>query len=853
MRYFNERFPLIQCADSISERDVHCGLRRSIIASAVCMFFAAVCGGMPYTMLLERLQASGKVQGLAAMAGQLALASMLISAIFSERFSSRRAVWRVCLLVSRCLWFAPPVLIWLRPEPSTAGLIIGISCIAGLIGNMGSAVWQSWMADLIPDNRRSSFWSQRQSWTMLAFLVSVGLSGWMLDVFDAGNSNASANGFALIFLLAAISGVSDILIHWSVPEIPAKPQVSLIPMARRLLIPLRHPSFRNLALAMGFWTLSCTILGPFSQLYLKRVMHATYTELSVLPIAAALSSIIAGIGASYVIDRVGAKTVASVMTIICPFFGIAWFLITDDPVSFTIPYLNLTVATKQAIMLLTVSSFLGSGFYTVIGLCHLSLVAAIAPKRGRTVAMAVQWTLIGLIGAIGPLIGGFIMDACGDGFNLFLRGTTRLNFIHILCVCHAAIAWLTALPMFRSVRVRRETLSLRRAIGLLIPVNPLRFASGVYYGRIINLPATPEKRIRAVAAVGETGTDIAVTDLESKLSDPSLDVREAAVAALGHIGSHEAITRLLAVIGNPESDLIVCALRALRELLRGKPTSNSVSSLLQLDEPIDRIGTVAEAVRPRLTHPNIEVVREAARVLGWTPHPTARDGLIELLHITPTESIALAAAAAVGRQGDVTAVYEIIPRMRATANVATEKAFAVAAGDLLGVPDGFYKMLTQEEQTHNSALSDLIRRLTSNSARLESDKHSLFLSEMGIALAGIEGHYEARNLTSCAETAMHITRLFAQHHYQIAADLTIFQFLPELERRDPRFAAGAWFIAVLTGAFARVDAAPAMRPVRSLVEIQLAVYVLSAWADALFRKVRTASPPIRSMVPNAPP
>jgi hypothetical protein len=38
-----------------------------------------------------------------------------------------------------------------------------------------------------------------------------------------------------------------------------------------------------------------------------------------------------------------------------------------------------------------------------------------------------------------------------------------------------------------------------------------------------------------------------------------------------------------------------------------------------------------------------------------------------------------------------------------------------------------------------------------------------------------------------------------------------------------------------------------MRPVRSLVEIQLAVYVLSAWADDLFRKPRITLSHIMTM------
>ncbi len=322
-------------------------------------------------------------------------------------------------------------------------------------------------------------------------------------------------------------------------------------------------------------------------------------------------------------------------------------------------------------------------------------------------------------------------------------------------------------------------------------------------------------------------------DLCAKLSDPSLDVREAAVASLGQIASNEAIASLLRALGAPSSDLTVPALRALRDALRERPGGLSVVALLQAETDTDWTRAIVTAVAPLLAHANLEVVREAARLLGLTPDPAARTALIDLLHATRHDPVALAAAAALGRQGDVLAVYEIIPRMRASRSNAAEKAFAVAAGDLLGTPGGFYEMLTKEEQTHNSALSGLVGRLTASSQRLDADRNSRFLAEMGQALAGIEDRYEARDLPACAAAVLRIARLFAQHRYQLAEDLELFRFLPELEQRDPRFAAGAWFISLLHGAFARADAPPALRPVRSLVEIQLAVYILSSWADGL--------------------
>ncbi|NLL83324.1 MAG: MFS transporter [Lentisphaerae bacterium] len=821
---------------TIGEREAARGLRQSIVASTVAMFFIAVTTGIPYAMLFDRLQASGKMQGVAAMMTHLSLISMLVGAIFIDRIGKRRIFWRITTSIHRALWFIPAALvIIMRPGPATASIIIAITGISLLIGNMGTAAWQSWMADLIPEDIRGTFWSRRQMWIMITLLLSTWLAGWMLDFFDAGNPQASMFGFALVLALAAISGCADVAIHWTVPEPPAESTASTVPLTERLLQPLRQPGFGRLALAMGFWMLSCNVVGPFGNLYMKRVIQVSYSELSIVQIAATLSNIIGGFTVGYIIDRVGAKAVASVMTLICPLFGIGWFLITDTPVSFTIPLFGATIVTKQAIVIVSITNFICSALYSTVVLCHLTLVAGLAPKKGRTIAMAVQWTIMGAIAAIGSILGGFIMDACGDGFNIMLRGNTRLNFIHISCILHLCFAWFVALPLFRSVKIDRESISMRRALSILLPTNPLRLASGVYHGRIITRPGSAEKRLRAVKAVGYSGTEFAVKDLRTKLTDPSLDVREAAVAALGQIASNEAIDSILDILKNPDSDIIVQALRAAHNALTERPESRSIISLLQTETATDWRPVIATAVVPLLNHHNLEAIREAARLLRHTPHPAALAALTNLLHSTHTNTIALAAAASLGYQNDVTAVYEIIPRMRTATSSADEKVFAVAAANLLGIRDRFYQVLCKEEISHNSALFDMIKDLTVTSQKLDHTRHTQFLGEIGKSLAGIEASYEKHNLKQCASATLRITRLFAQHRYKLNENMELFEFLRQLEHFDPRLAAGAWFIAIINGTFKRTDTPPAMRPVRSLTEVQLAVFILYSWADSLRR------------------
>ena len=69
-----------------------------------------------------------------------------------------------------------------------------------------------------------------------------------------------------------------------------------------------------------------------------------------------------------------------------------------------------------------------------------------------------------------------------------------------------------------------------------------------------------------------------------------------------------------------------------------------------------------------------------------------------------------ASSEALSLLGELAAIYEILPRMKSTHNPVLKQSLAVAAGDLLGCPGKFYKVLTKELLEPGSDVEDILKQ-----------------------------------------------------------------------------------------------------------------------------------------------
>jgi HEAT repeat protein len=721
----------------------------------------------------------------------------------------------------RFLWFVPAGAAWFMDfdDPHALKFILTAVAVSSVMAQFTAAAWQSWMADLVPSGIRGQFWSDRQVAISSVMLLATLAWGVMLDKLGAVDPRL---GFAVVFSLAAVGGVADILIHFKVVE----PAPVREPMTReflksaweRLSGPLLHPGFRRLALAMGMWTFAAMMVGPFGNLYLKQKFGVSYSALSLMAASAAFGTVVYCKGVGYLMDRLSARTVGGVCVVMGPLFSVlAWMFVGPGVWHVEVPLLGV-VEVQRSVAIITGVSLMNAGFFGGVGLAHINLLADVVPQRGRTVAMAVQFVIIGAFGALGAFLGGRLVDfikspnVAPDGFALMLPGGAPLDYIHILVGILALVAWCVVLPLLLGVRLPNEKIKFSEALDRMVLVNPVRFATGIYNARILTQPSSRKSRFKAVEAIGNNATVIALADLVDKTRDPSVDIREAATHSLGKIGNAEAIHALAAIATQPDSDIVVPALRALRGCA---------------------LPSVAPALIPLLSHLNIEVVREAARTLGAARNPDAIEPLAHLLHATRQAPVAVAAAEALSLLGDTSAIYAIIPRMRGTTADAFHRAYAVNAADLLGERDMFYKILTTDDHAHGAGLALLVKRLRAAFEHDESLKNSPLREDAFVHIRNIDLHYEARELAPCAKNIFDLARAFAilRHNIHYRDDLRA--FLAALEARDPLFAAGVWYTAVLNGALQRDDTPDSLAGIRTTTEALLGVFILASWAKNL--------------------
>lgn len=779
------------------------GLRLNIIAGSMGSMWGVVVGGMPLTMFMNWIGANGVMIGLASTVQQATTALQIPSALLAERIASRKIFWGCLALLHRLLWFVPAVLplLFASGSPVLARLVVATMAVSGLCAQVAAPAWWSWMADLVPVERRGNFWATRHSFCSLAGVVGVLLAGWILDAY-AGDGNGLL-GFVVVFSLAALLGSADIILHWWIPEPRAATRGPEQKVLSRVLAPFENRDFLWLTLAMGVWTFSVGLAGQFGLIYLKQTFNLGYTAMAGLMIAGAVGGSVAGVLWGYVIDRVGARNFGAIMMIVAPLMGGLWFFLRNESVMIPLPFVK-PVAVFQPLLILLTANFFGGLFYSGVGLSQISLLSALSSPQGRTVAMAVHWSVVGLLGSAGPLAGGRLMDwMIAHPVDWVMPTGARFGFFHALVIAQTLVVFLVAVRLMLKIRHREGEMSFRSALASLQFSNPLRLVTGIYNVYSMLSSTSRNGRAEAVRRVGEDRILIAVKDLIAQLDDPSAEVREEAAIALGRIGSPDAVNALVAKLNDPDADIAPQIARALRQ----SHSRAGVEALIRRLEDADR-----------------ETVAESARALGEIGDRRARDPLMKVLQASGDAKVVSASGEALARLGEMAALSEIFPRMNETGNPVLRRSLAVAAGDLLGEPGEFYRLLVKEQRDKGSGygqMADAIKTAIDEGLGAVGDAR----------VAALRGKVDRlQELCLAGERAQAIEMLFdlavslAALRYGIRHGADVPALVETIVWVDPQFGVGAWYLGLLREAAGKRD-----RRADDGTDVLLGMYILSQW------------------------
>jgi MFS family permease len=427
-------------------------LRFNIAAGFFGMFWICCPLGAPLPLLMQAVEATSAQLGVLSAVWQVAMLAQIPAAFLAEGLGRRKTMWAAVGIVHRALWAAPTVLPWLFPGAGRrlAAYLIGALALSNLLANLGTASWSSWMADLVPPESAGRFWAVRQRFLSVGLVLATALYGWLLD---RPQWQGRLAGFQWVFAACSLCGIADILIHCYVKEPPRKTPPVWGNVLARLRAPFRQKGFTALALLMAAWTAAQSLVGYtlgmpgfFSMVHLRESFGATYFQASLIFISAALGAgLFTGVLGPWM-DRAGAAFVLRRMLVWAPFSMMGWWLAAPGQWA-----LGGRVW-PAAVAWMSVAALAQGAFLTGAFLCQFRLTQICTREEGRTVAMAVHWSIAGVGGAAGAVLGGWLKGFAASQGSFLLPGHGYP--FDLLVLLHVAIAWLVALPL--SGRLARE-------------------------------------------------------------------------------------------------------------------------------------------------------------------------------------------------------------------------------------------------------------------------------------------------------------------------------------------------------------------------------------------------------------
>lgn len=404
-------------------------------------FFGAIwlyaTAGTPITNFARSLNASPFQFGVLAAMPFLASFLSLPGTLLIEATGKRKLIFLGFMYVQRLLWIPLGFLpLWImKRDPAGQPLAIAMFLIllfatyaANAIGGPG---WIGWMADIIPPRVRGSYFSRRRQWGLAFGIPAAWISGLVLDRYGLiGDPMTMMTWCAVIFCVAGVIGVLDILTFQWVPDIPTQPK-SGSDLLSSWGEPLRNKNYLHFAGYVGTLVFAVGPIGQFITLYIVTqlgvggngenggINQITQMMLIVAPAIAQLLTLhIWGRAA----DRLGKRPIMIMAAIGLAPVGVGWAFVTADN-----------------IWLGYVLSALGGVLWSGIDIANFNMViefsgsAAKSGARGSTAYVAVNSLIINVAGCIGGFAWGAIAEWLKD-VNLLVPGFGRLTYFHVLFI-----------------------------------------------------------------------------------------------------------------------------------------------------------------------------------------------------------------------------------------------------------------------------------------------------------------------------------------------------------------------------------------------------------------------------------
>jgi MFS family permease len=383
-------------SEHLSQRQIARGLDLVIKEGMVTEAMTALTGGTFLVALAILLGASNLQIGILAALPSFSSIFQLVAIFLLQKYNNRRGIAVICNIAAR----VPLLVIGLLPlifsKSTSIGVLIFLLFFYYFFGSIAGANWNSWMKDLVPEQKLGTYFSKRTRLTQTLNVVlslTVALS---LDYIKRVNPGAELVTYAFMFIGGGIIGLISVWLLSKTPE-PASylPKDNILKLLRK---PLLDKNYRKLLIFNSFWSFALSIATPFFTVYMLKALNLPLSYIIAFGIMGQLAGIFAIKLWGKYSDKFSNKTVikiAAPLYILCilswPFAGMAPSLL----------FVSLIVA-----MINIMSGIATSGINLSIGNIGLKL----ASKNEAIVYLTAKNMTVACFASLGPVVGGFLAD-----------------------------------------------------------------------------------------------------------------------------------------------------------------------------------------------------------------------------------------------------------------------------------------------------------------------------------------------------------------------------------------------------------------------------------------------------------
>jgi len=400
-------------------------LKISVIEGSFATVHIAITAGALVTGYALMLGANDFHLGLLAALNALSTVGAIFSAYLVGLLGHRKklTVWAATL--GRLAWAGLCILPFINMLPGWKLLAFFlIAFLANTSVNMANNAWLSWMTDLVPLNRRGSYFGMRSTVLGVVTMAANYGAGKFYDVMKGQGQQQLA--FVIIFGGAALAAVIAGFILSRQWEPPLKGEQPM-PFSELLRLPFANRDFRRLLLFFILWSMATAVAGPFFSAHMIKNLKMPFAVIAYYSIIAGILNIAFQPVWGRIIDRLGNKPV--MIFNMLGIFSLPLFWLFTKP-DFYLP--------------IWIDAFLTGLFWPGFSLATFNLLLVTAPEENRTAYLAVQSMTTGIAIFFASLIGGWLANSLHD-FKLIILGQTIINF-HLLFVL-SSICRISLLPL----------------------------------------------------------------------------------------------------------------------------------------------------------------------------------------------------------------------------------------------------------------------------------------------------------------------------------------------------------------------------------------------------------------------